>query len=92
MASNSLHRLLGSNKQLTMYVGIVWATALIRISFLALVKDFSFQPFNLLATFSLTIVNTCFFDLPTTVERPKYLSCRSTLFTRSCLLVAVTES
>jgi len=57
-----------------LYVAIAWTTALIRTSFPAWEKIFSFHPLIRLHIRSLMPFNVRVFDFPTTIGRPKYFS------------------
>ena len=56
------------------YVGIVCATTLIKISLLALDKSFSFQPTSLFANFSFKSKKVLRLDLPNKEGSPRYFS------------------
>ena len=74
--SKSWQSVLGSWKQLIVYVGTAWATALIRISLPPIERSLPFQPASFLATLSLTLANTCVFYFPMMEGSPRYLLCR----------------
>ena len=59
-----------------MYVGIAWATALIRISRPPINRIFSFHPGSFFSTLSLISANISTFDLPIIEGRPSYFFCR----------------
>ena len=56
MFSGSSQRPFGSWKQLIEYVGIAWATALIKISFPPIERIFYFQPESLFPTLSTRVI------------------------------------
>ena len=68
----SSHSPLGSLKQLIVYEGTAWATALVNTSFPALDKSFSFHPASLDSRFRLIFAKVFFLDLPIKEGRPRY--------------------
>ena len=75
MLVSSSHKASGNLKQLMVYVGIAWATALISTSLPALDSIFSFQPASFLRSFSLISLKVFLLFLPTNDGKPKYFSC-----------------
>ena len=73
--SKSSHKLCGSWKQLIVYVGIAWVTALMRISFPPIERSLPFQPVNFCPILSFKMEKTCVLDLPMKDGSPKYLVC-----------------
>ena len=73
--SISSHRLWGRRTHPMVYVGIAWATALMRISFPPMERSFLFHPASFCPILSYRIANTCVFDLPIKDGRPKYFVC-----------------
>ena len=72
---NSLHRESGRLKQPIVYVGVAWATTLIRISQPALDSNLPFQFAIFLPTWSFIRLKAFFFPCPTNGSKPKYFSC-----------------
>ena len=58
-----------------MYVGIAWATALMRTSFPPIERSLPFQPANFWPILSFNIEKTSILDLPMNEGSPKYLVC-----------------
>ena len=73
--SKSSHKLCGSWKQLIVYVGIAWVTALMRISFPPIERSLPFQPANFCPILSFKMEKTGVLDLPMKDGSPKYLVC-----------------
>lgn len=72
MLSISSHRLRGRRKYPIVYMGIVYATAFMRISFPPIDKSLPFHPASFWPILSFKIANICFFDLPIKDGSPKY--------------------
>jgi hypothetical protein len=60
----SLHKVTGSKNTRIQYVGIACTTALIKISFPAWERNFTFQFVNLFQTLSLMLLKAWILDLP----------------------------
>ena len=82
----------GSLNRLMEYVGIAWATVLIRTSLPAFEIVFSFHPMTLLVIFSCKSLKVLTFDLPVAFGNPRYLSHSViTLAPNSCFICSFTS-
>ena len=82
----------GSLNRLKEYIGIAWATVLIRTSLPAFEIVFSFHPITLLVIFSCKSLKVLTFDLPVAIGSPRYLSHSViTLAPNSCLICSFTS-
>ena len=72
---SSLQSESGNLKQLMVYVGVAWATALMRTSLPAEDNNFPFQPAIFWPSWSLILLKAFFFLWPIKDGRPRYLSC-----------------
>ena len=72
---SSAHKDFGRRKQLIVWVGIAWTTALIKTSLPAMDRNFSFQLDSLCATLSLSCWKVFLLFRPTKDGKPRYFSC-----------------
>ena len=66
------HKVFGIFKIPKEYVGMVWATVLIRISLMAFEMNFSFYPITLLVVCFCRSLNVLTLDFPPTIDSPRY--------------------
>ena len=89
MLVSSSQRFSGSLKQLMVYVGTAWATALMSTSLPTVDKSFSFHPDNLLATLDFSWAKEFVLDLPMREGRPRYVSCYLITWAPNIVLIFV---